>query len=95
MQTIDDLSLDRIRAAGKEYDSWMERKRELSRLKERQEPLPKNWELENVLLNYKNRFFIPVEEDILTEIAKGCHYSKVARHFGQKKTIELVTRNLY
>ena len=70
MQTIDDLSLDRIRPAGKEDDSWMERKGELSRLKERQELLPKNWELGDLLLNHKNRLFILAEEDILTEIAK-------------------------
>ena len=30
-----------------------------------------------------------------TEIAKGCHDSKVARHFGQEKAIELVTRKFH
>ena len=35
MQTMDDSFLDRIRTAGKEDDTWMERKRELSQLKEK------------------------------------------------------------
>jgi len=35
MQTMDDSFLDRIRTAGKEDDTWTERKRELSQLKEK------------------------------------------------------------
>ena len=95
MQTMNDSFLDRIREAGKEDEAWAERKGELSRLKESQEPLPKNWELENGLIYFKNRLFIPSDEELLTEIAKGCHDSKVAKHFGQEKTIELLMRNLY
>ena len=95
MQTMDDSFLDRIRTAGKEDDTWMARKGELHRLKEKREALPKHWELEDGLLYYKNRLFFPSNEELLTEIAKGCHNSKVARHFGQEKTIELVTRNFH
>ena len=95
MQTIDDWFLDRIRAAGREDDVWMARKGELSRLKEKQESLPKNWEPEDELLYYKNRLFIPWNEELLTEIAKGCHDSKIAGHIGQEKTIQFVTRNFY
>ena len=50
MQTMNDSFLDGIRAVGKEEDGWLERNGELSRLKERQEPLPKNWEPEDGLL---------------------------------------------
>jgi len=39
MQTMDDSFLDRIRAAGKEYDTWTARKRELSQFKEKGEAL--------------------------------------------------------
>ena len=95
MQTMDETFLDRVRTAGKDDDTWMERKRELSRMKEQNEQLPKNWEMEGGLIYYMNRLFIPLNEDLLTEIAKGCHDSKVAGHFGQEKTIELVTRNFY
>ena len=87
MQTMDNSFLDRIRAAGKADDTWMARKGALSRLKERREALPKHWELEDGLLYYKGRLFIPSKEELLTEMAKGCHDSKVVGHFGQAKTI--------
>ena len=87
MQTMDDSFLERIRTAGEEDDSWTARKGELSQLKEGQERLPKNWELEDGLLYYKNRLFIPSNEELLMEIAKGSHDSMVAGHFGQVKTI--------
>ena len=95
MQTMDEAFLNCIRMSGKDDNAWTERKGELSRMKERNEQLPKNWELEDGLIYYKNRLFIPSNEDLLTETAKGCHDSKVAGHFGQEKTIELVTRNFY
>jgi len=43
----------------------------------------------------KNRIFIPSKEELLLEIAKGCHDSKVAGHFGQKQAIRLVARNFH
>jgi len=95
METMDYSFLDRIRTAGREDDTWTERKSELSQLKEKRQTLPKHWELEDGLLYYKNRLFIPSNEAILIEIAKGCHDSKVAGQFGQEKTIELVTRNFH
>ena len=82
MQTMDESFLNRIRMAGKEDNSWLARKEELSRLKENDEELPKHRDMEDGLLYYKDRLFIPTNEDLLTEIAKGCHDSKVAGHFG-------------
>jgi len=93
--TMDDSFLGRIRASGKEDDTWRARKGQLIRLKKKREALLKHWELEDGLLYYKGRLFIPSKEELLTEIAKGCHDSKVARHFGQEKTLELVTRNFH
>ena len=81
--------------AGKKDDTWTKRTAELSRMKEQNQQLPKHWELEDGLIYYKKRLFIPSNEGLLTEIAKGCHDSKVAGHFEQEKTIELVTRNFY
>jgi len=95
MHIIEASFLDRITMAGKEDDTLTAGKGELSQLKERGEALPKHWELEDGLLYYKNRLFIPSKEELLMEIAKGCHDSKVAGHFGQEKTLELVTRNFY
>ena len=51
--------------------------------------------MEDGLLYYKDWLFIPANEDLLTEIAKGCQDSKVAGDFGQEKMIKLVTRNFY
>ena len=78
-----------------EDNPWLARKDELSRLKERNETLPKHWDMEDGLLYYKDRLFIPANEDLLTKIAKGCYDCKVAGQFGKEKTIELVTRNFY
>jgi len=64
-------------------------------VKEKLEALPKHWEMEDGLLYYKGRLFISSKEELLTEVAKECHDSKVAGHFGQEKTIELVTRNFH
>jgi len=87
MQAMDDSFLDRIRMGGTEDDTWRARKGQLSQLKERRETLPKKCELEDGLLYYKNGVFIPLNEELLTEIGKGCHDSKVAGHFGQEKSI--------
>jgi len=95
MQTMDDSFLDSIRAGGKEDDTWTARKGELSRLKERRETLPKNRELEDRLLYYKNRLLVLSNEELLTEIARGCDDSKLARHFRQQKAIELLTRTFH
>ena len=53
-------------------------------MKEQNEQLPKNWKLEYRRIYYTNRLFILSNEDLITEIAKGCHNSKVAGHFGQE-----------
>ena len=42
MQTMDETFLDRIRMAGKDDNTRTERKKELSRMKEQTEQLPKN-----------------------------------------------------
>ena len=47
---MNDSFIDRIRAARKKDDDWIERKGELSRMKKRREPLPKHWEQEDGLL---------------------------------------------
>ena len=39
--------------------------------------------------------YIPKDVALQTEIAQGCHDSLVAGHFGQEKTIEILTRDLY
>jgi len=69
------------------------RKRELERLENEGKEFPKNWTKKDELLYYKNQLYIPNDEGLQTTIAKGCHDSKIAGHFGQEKTVEIVTRD--
>jgi len=94
-QTMNDSLLDKIRVAGKEYEKWQDRGRKLVRLRESGKKMRDKWIAKDELLYYKNRLYIPVNEALQTEIAQGCHDSLVAGHFGQEKTIEVVTRDLY
>ena len=87
--------LNQIREAGKEDSKWLERGRELVRQKESGEKMPDDWTESDRLLYYKNRLYIPESEALQTEIAQSCHDSRVAGHFGQEKTIEIVTRDFY
>ena len=57
--------------------------------------MPDEWIEKDGLLYYKNGLYIPENEALQTEIAQGCHDSLVAGHFGQEKTIEIVTRGFY
>jgi len=53
------------------------------------------WIAKDGLLYYKNRLYIPENEALQTEIARGCHDLLVAGHFGQEKTVEIVRRDFY
>ena len=95
MRTMNDSFLDKIRVAGKEEEKWQDRGRELVRIRESGKKIPDEWIEKDGLLYYKNRLFIPENEALQTEIAHGCHDPVVAGHFGQEKTIEIVTRDFY
>ena len=55
----------------------------------------KDLEIIDNLLYYKNRLYIPNSNTIHTWIAQSEHDSKIAGHFGQEKTIELISRNFF
>jgi len=95
MQTMDETFLDMIRLAGKEDEEWSRRKEEIATLKRAEKATPKNWELVEELLYYKDSLYIPAVEEVQTDIAQGCHDSKIDGDFGQEKIMELVTRNFY
>ena len=57
--------------------------------------MPDEWIEKDGLLYYKNRLYIPENEALQTEIAQGCHNTLVGGHFGQEKTIVIVTRDFY
>jgi len=87
--------LAKVRELAKEDLGWMQRKEVLETLKEKGKELPKQWSITDGLLYYKDRLFIPANEDLQTLIAKGCHDSQVAGHFGQEKTLKIITRDVY
>jgi len=87
--------LAKVREMAEEELGWMQRMKELESLKEKGKELPKQWSISDDLLYYKDRLFIPANEDLQTLITKGCHDSQVAGHFGQEKTLEIITRDFY
>jgi len=94
-RTMNDAFLDKIRVCGKEDEKWQEPGRELVRLRESGTKMPDEWTEKEGLLYYKNRLYIPENEALQTAIAQGCQDLLVAAHFGQEKTLEIVTRNFY
>ena len=87
--------LIKVRQAAIEDTDWVRRKEELEYVEEERKGLSKQWTISNKLLYYKNRLYIPADEELQTPIAKGCHDSQVAGHFGQDKTLEIITRDFY
>jgi len=81
-RTMNHSFLDKIRVAGKEDEKWQERGREMIRLRENGKKMTDEWIEKDGLLYYKNRLYIPENEVLQTEIAQGCHKSRVAAHFG-------------
>jgi transposase InsO family protein len=51
--------------------------------------------IQDGLIYFRNRLYIPENEPLRLQIAESEHDSQVAGHFGQKKTLELITRNFY
>ena len=66
---------------------------ELWELEQHRLQLPRHWQIINELIYYKNRLYIPNNEELQTQIAKGYHDSQIAGHFGQEKTIEIVCQD--
>jgi len=82
-------------AASVRDHEWTARKGELEKVENEGKEFPKNSTKKDGLLHYKNRVYIPNDEGLPTTITKGCHDSQVAGHFGQEKTVEIVTRHFY
>jgi len=94
-RTMNDSFLNKIGGAGKEDEKWQEGGCELIRLREsgtkrQDERTEKDW-----LLYYENRSYIPKTEALQSEIPQGYQHSLGAMHFGQEKTIQIVTRDFY
>ena len=87
--------IERVHEASKQDQDWQERKIELNELKQHGLQMPKHWDIIDELIYFKNRLYIPNDEELQTMIAKGCHDSQIAGHFGEEKTIEIVCRDFY
>jgi len=92
---MNDAFRDKIRMAGKEGKKWQNRGRDLVMLKEGGKKIPDESVEKDGLLYYNNRFYIPENKALQTEIAQGCYHKLVAGQFGQENTIEIVTRDFY
>jgi len=77
--------LSSVKEAAMEDENWMRRKEELETLTREEKELPKQWSISEGLLYYKDRLFIPDNEELQILIAKSCHDSKIAGHFVQEK----------
>ena len=87
--------LTKVQQAALEDADWVRRKEELEYMEKEEKKLPIQWTISDNLLYYKNRLYILVNEDLQTLIAKGCHNLQIAGHFGQNKTLEIITRDFY
>ena len=76
--------IERVHEASKQDQDWQERKTELKELKQHGLQMPKHWDIIDELIYFKNRLYIPNDEEIQTMIAKGCHDSQIAGHFEQE-----------
>ena len=95
LRNIEEGFITSVKDAAIEDKSWMSRLEELEALKEKGKELPKQWSISNSLLYYKDRLFIPKNEDLQTLIAKQYHDSQIAGHFRQEKSLEIITQDFY
>ena len=82
--------LDQIREAGKLDDQWMSYKSQLESGK-----LFYTLSLEDGLVLYKKRYYIPNSNELKLTVTRRCHDVKVAGHFSRDKTMERITRTYY
>ena len=81
-QTRDDVILDALKAL------------------EQGGPLPMksalgDWEVEDDLIRYKGRFYVPKDESLRRKIVQLHHDSLIAGHGGEQKTLELLKRTYW
>ena len=82
--------LEQIREAGKLDDQWMSYKSQLESGK-----VFDTLSLEDGLVLYKKRYYIPNSNQLKLTVTRRCHDAKVAGHFGRDKTMEQMTRTYY
>ena len=87
--------LSSVKESAIEDENWTRRKEELETLIKEERELPKQWPISEGILYYKDHLFIPDNEVLRTLIPESCQNFKIAGHFGQEKTLEIITREFY
>jgi len=64
LRKFEEDPLSSVKEAALEDDNWMRRKEELETLTKEEKELPKQWSISQGLLYYKDRLFIPDNEDL-------------------------------
>ena len=82
--------LDKVRSLTKKDETYQEQLKNV-----RKGSFEKGLSEEDGLLYYKGRLWIPNDQSLRQEIVNSEHDSKVAGHFGQDKTLELMTRHFF
>lgn len=57
--------------------------------------LPKRWSVDNGLLRYRGKVYVPDQQALRLEIIRASHDDPLAGHFGRDKTIDLVRRHFH
>jgi len=95
LQEYEPELLEEVQNVSKDDLDWLARESTLKDLITHEKELPNNWQYKNGFSYFKNRLYIPADDALKTKMAKGCLTSKVAGHFVMKKTIEIITRDIY
>ena len=83
---------DNLLEAGLKDPQWVMMREEVTQKKK---PIDPNITVENDLLLYKNRWYIPNDTNIKKRVLYDNHNSKLAGHFGIFKTLERVKQNYH
>ena len=83
--------LEEVRRVACDDKAWMEFKKSL----EEKTKMDKNLSLIDGVLYYKTRLWIPDAGGMREAVLASEHDSMVAGHFGQEKTLEVISRNFY
>ena len=92
MFRLNDNFKDILRAAGKLDPKWLATK---EAVKAKKDGADSQFEIEDELLMWKKRWYIPNNIELKNMSLHDNHDSKIAGHFGTYKTLERLKHNYY
>ena len=87
---IEPVTLQTVRRAAENDPEYQKLQQAISR---NPKSADQHLSLDDGLLWYKGRLYIPEKQDVKLYILEQDHDSKVARHWGHVKTLEILSRN--